>query len=219
MRIAKALPRYRLRNLYAAVGLPLVALVPASDDDVRSLGAARLCQLVAESLTIGPELVGNAAEVAHARRITARLAGDCGLRARDVSHALGISRTRCGVVSTVAGSRSLGLGRLPLRGTRPPAHSPIRLGHAGLCGHRVSRGVRPLPGLAPRAAPVALPRCWGEVRSVGVRHRSGGVPENGATSGTGRPRSGAVSLDRYEAGPRVGRPVRSFAGVPRPRSP
>lgn len=91
MPLLQALPRFRQRDAYEHVGLPPVPLAPATDDQLRALGAVRLADLVAQALAVGPALVGNRAEVVEARGVVGRLAAECGLRSRDVAHALGVT--------------------------------------------------------------------------------------------------------------------------------
>lgn len=88
--ISAALPRFRLRDAYEAVGLG-DELVIADDAELRRLGAARLAELVAETLGVGPGFVGNKAGVAEARRVASRLALDAGFRPRDIAEPLGIT--------------------------------------------------------------------------------------------------------------------------------
>ncbi len=87
LQIVAALPRFRLRDAYTAVGLD-TKLVPASDEEVRRLGPATLCEVVARTFAVGPDLSGNEAVVAQARRVAAKLARDTGLRPRDLAEAL-----------------------------------------------------------------------------------------------------------------------------------
>ncbi|GDX82590.1 hypothetical protein LBMAG42_44010 [Deltaproteobacteria bacterium] len=88
--ISTALPRFRLRDAYEAVRLG-DELGLADDAELRRLGAARLAELVAETLGVGPGFAGNKAGVAEARRVAARLALDAGFRPRDIAEPLGIT--------------------------------------------------------------------------------------------------------------------------------
>ncbi|MSQ01336.1 MAG: hypothetical protein EXR71_05490 [Myxococcales bacterium] len=90
LQIATALPRFRLRDAYEAVGLAH-EVAPAEDAELRRLGSARLAELVAETLGVGPGFVGNTACVATARRVASRLALDVGFRPRDIAEPLGIT--------------------------------------------------------------------------------------------------------------------------------
>lgn len=90
LQIATALPRFRQRDAYEAVGLA-AEVVPAEDAELRHLGAARLAELVAETLGVGPGFVGNGASIATARRVAARLALDVGFRPRDIAEPLAIT--------------------------------------------------------------------------------------------------------------------------------
>jgi hypothetical protein len=89
LQITTVLPRFQLREAYAAVGLSQ-PLQPASHAEVRALGSARLVDLVAATFAVGPDLRGRRAEVVLVRRVTARLALDAGLRPRDLGEALGV---------------------------------------------------------------------------------------------------------------------------------
>lgn len=90
LKITEALPRFRLQDALDALGLA-GPLNPASDAEVRALGPARLVELVAAAFAAGPDLAGKAAERVLARRVSARLALDVGLRPRDLGEALGVS--------------------------------------------------------------------------------------------------------------------------------
>ncbi|GDX82674.1 hypothetical protein LBMAG42_44850 [Deltaproteobacteria bacterium] len=90
--ITAALPRFRQRDAYAAVGLD-AKLVPADDATVRGLGPARLAEAVAHTFGLAADLAGERPQAVRARRTLARLAYDVGLRPNDVAIALGITPT------------------------------------------------------------------------------------------------------------------------------
>ena len=90
MPILRALPRFRLREVYAHVGLPQVELAPGDDGMIRALGMVRFAELAAEALCVGPGLGGNRAEVANARAVIAVIGAAAGFRADDIGHALGV---------------------------------------------------------------------------------------------------------------------------------
>ncbi len=89
--IAAALPRWRMRSAYSAVGLPTVELEPMDLASVRGAGAARVVAAVASALAVGPELSGNAAGTALARRAAAKLAAEAGIQAGEVAEVLGLT--------------------------------------------------------------------------------------------------------------------------------
>lgn len=84
------LPRFQMATAFAAVDLP-VDLQAADAGALRHLGAARLAEVVAETLCVGPGFSGNAARVAEARRVAARLAIDVGFRPRDIAEPLEVT--------------------------------------------------------------------------------------------------------------------------------
>lgn len=90
LRIATALPRFRLREAYEAVGLA-AAVMPADDAAARGLGPARLVDLLAQTFAVDPGFASNATAVVKARRVGARLAIDVGMRPRDISGPLGVT--------------------------------------------------------------------------------------------------------------------------------
>ncbi len=91
LRVPTALPRYRLREAYAIVGLPPERLEPASDDHVRALGAQRLVD--AAGFAVGaPPASGRDAASVHARRVAAQLASAAGLHVDELAHAMGVTR-------------------------------------------------------------------------------------------------------------------------------
>ncbi len=88
--LTAALPRFRLREAYDAVGL-ITKLVAADDDKVRRLGPARLAEAVAHTFGVSPDFEGDTPVLVRARRTLARLAFDVGLRPTEVALALGIT--------------------------------------------------------------------------------------------------------------------------------
>jgi len=92
LRLADALPRYRQRTAYEAVGLPAVPLVPATVEEVRTAGPVRLAEAAKAALCVGPELQGRTRPITRARVAAARLAREADLRSRDLAGPLGISQ-------------------------------------------------------------------------------------------------------------------------------
>jgi REP element-mobilizing transposase RayT len=89
--LAPALPRFRRRRLYEAVGLPPVEIGPMGDEDVRRSGIARVAAAVASALAVPPDLDGHAAPVVEARRAVAHLGHAVGFDTRDLESALRVS--------------------------------------------------------------------------------------------------------------------------------
>ncbi len=91
LQLGAALPRYRLRDAYAIVGLPLERLEPASDDQIRALGARRLVEAAAFAGAAGPDLgLGDVSVTV--RRVAAHLALQAGLHLDELAHAMGTTR-------------------------------------------------------------------------------------------------------------------------------
>jgi len=89
LKLRKALPRFRIRDLYRAVGLsPGGPLLPLPLETVRAQGIARLVAATTSALAVGPSLRGNRAELVHARRVAAQLAHQCGISLTDTAWAL-----------------------------------------------------------------------------------------------------------------------------------
>ena len=88
--LACELPRLRLREVFASVGLAPLALEPACDEELRRAGAARLVDLAAGVHAVGPELTGRSREVVAVRALAARVATAAGLPASEVAHHLGL---------------------------------------------------------------------------------------------------------------------------------
>jgi hypothetical protein len=91
-RLTEALPRYRLRTAFEAVGLPATPLVPAGPGEIHAAGAVRLAEAAKAALCVGPELRGRTAPEVRARVAAATLARVADLRSRDLVEALGVSQ-------------------------------------------------------------------------------------------------------------------------------
>ena len=89
LRITDALPRLTRRELHKLVELPPAKLKPATDEAVRTAGAARLVAAAGASLAVGPTLEGNKPTVVQARRAAAQLAAAAQIPATEVAWALG----------------------------------------------------------------------------------------------------------------------------------
>lgn len=83
------LPRLGQRDLLQRVGLAVEAVVPATNDELRRAGPARLADLAAATLAVGPELHGLEPTVVRARALVARLAVLVGFTPRQVAPYLG----------------------------------------------------------------------------------------------------------------------------------
>ena len=90
--LREALPRYRLRSAFAAVGLPPQPLRGAESDLVRAVGLQRLASAAAAACCAPPQLRGRSDLVVRARVCTARLAEPAGFGSREVADALSVSR-------------------------------------------------------------------------------------------------------------------------------
>ncbi len=91
LQLKRALPRFRMRDIYQAVGLTDGPLAPLPPEAVRSAGISRLVAATGATLAVGPTLSGNSAPVVHARRVTAQLAHQSQIAIADVAWALRIT--------------------------------------------------------------------------------------------------------------------------------
>lgn len=90
LRIKDALPRYHPRDACAAVGLGWPVL-PANDDQIRGMSAARLAAAASSALAADPALKGNWPHVVRARRAAAQLASQLGFSTTQLARTLGVS--------------------------------------------------------------------------------------------------------------------------------
>ena len=91
-RLPDALPRHRLRDVHAAVGLPLAPLVPAGDTAIATLGVAGLLVASAEAFAAHPTLGDRRAESVCAFAAAAVLARAAGLSLTELAARAGRSR-------------------------------------------------------------------------------------------------------------------------------
>jgi len=91
LQLAAALPRYRLRDAYPLVGLPPERIEPASNPQIRALGAHRLVAGAAQAAAAGPEL-GLGDVSVRVRTVAAHLAAQVGIPLDELAHALGTTR-------------------------------------------------------------------------------------------------------------------------------
>jgi hypothetical protein len=85
--IRELLPRFQVIEAYQAVGLP-EAIVPATRERVRALGAWRLASAAAFAAGAAPALSGNSASVAMTRRAVARMGSVAGISGADLADAM-----------------------------------------------------------------------------------------------------------------------------------
>lgn len=129
--LRRALPRFQLREAYAAVGLA-AELVPAPDAALRGLGARGLAEVVAATFGLGPGLEGNQPGPRLARRVVVQLASGAGIARAEVAAALGITPTAAARIAArpvpEADLRAVRL-HAALRAAEgaPPARAPVRL--------------------------------------------------------------------------------------------
>jgi hypothetical protein len=90
-RIFEALPRFRAERACDQVGVPKAVLRPASDEQLRVAGVARLVAAAAAALCVGPELRGKAPAMLDARRLAVHLTDRCGLPRAELPRLLGVS--------------------------------------------------------------------------------------------------------------------------------
>lgn len=91
-RVAVVLPRVRLRDVHAAVGLPVRPLAACSLEEVSALGVERLAAAAAATFAADPKLVGKAPHVVRAVEAAASLARDAGLSLSALADHLGRTR-------------------------------------------------------------------------------------------------------------------------------
>lgn len=91
LRIADALPRWRLRAAYEAVGLRAERLSAAPDDLVRRLGATRIVAAASFAAGAHPELHGMGEPEVIARRAAVSLAKAAGLGTGEIAWALDVT--------------------------------------------------------------------------------------------------------------------------------
>lgn len=91
--LSTVLPRFELRDAFAAVSLPGTRILPASDDALRALGPVRLAELTGDALACSTPFASNTPIDRRARRVFAALATAAGFTPRDIAHALTITHT------------------------------------------------------------------------------------------------------------------------------
>ena len=94
--LRKLLPRLKLRELHAIVGLPADGVVPASDDALRVAGVHRVLVAATAVHAADPALADHSAPVVAARRTTIHLAEELRVPRTELVRALGLTRQRIG---------------------------------------------------------------------------------------------------------------------------
>lgn len=89
--LSQALPRWRLREAHAILGLPPGRLEPLSD--LSGLAPPRLIAAAAAALGVDPALVGRHKATVRARRVAAALLATAGLPTRFATQALEVDRS------------------------------------------------------------------------------------------------------------------------------
>ncbi len=92
-RLVAALPRYRMRRAYRAVGLEEKPIAPLSDEAVRLLGAARIVAAAECAIAAEPGSRGNGPVERLARCAAIQLATTVGIAIGEAAFALGITRS------------------------------------------------------------------------------------------------------------------------------
>ena len=149
--LAAALPRFRLRHAYAAVGLPTSPLEPAETSAVRRRGAQGLAEASAAALGMPWPLRGKTGLATRARAATCQLGCAAGISVAELAFALDIGRSAVSRLSRCAAEPQDHMAtrlQLALRGAVGRAQA--RGGHG--CG-----GDTPHPHPAPRT-PHPAPR-------------------------------------------------------------
>lgn len=90
-RLAEAIPRFRLREAHAAVGLEKTELTPVDGDRIRRLGADRLARAAAATLAEPFPLQGKRAPTSLARAAACHLGRGAGIPTSELTHVLAIS--------------------------------------------------------------------------------------------------------------------------------
>jgi hypothetical protein len=93
LRLVAAMPRYRMRRAYRAVGLEEKPIAPLPDQAIRLLGAARIVAASACAVAAQPGSRGNGPVERIARCAAVQLATTVGIAIDEVAFALGITRS------------------------------------------------------------------------------------------------------------------------------
>ena len=91
-RIIAAMPRYKMRLAYEAVGLDPKPLEPASNELIHQLGMTRVADAGAVATAAAPGLVGNGAQEVLARRAATKVALDAGIPSAECRFAFDVTR-------------------------------------------------------------------------------------------------------------------------------
>jgi hypothetical protein len=91
-RIVQVLPRYRFADAWTAAGLPSRGVEPLQIEQLRGIGSVALTAAAAFAVNAPPALHRRTAEVTRARALVVSLGKEAGLRTRDVTDALDVTR-------------------------------------------------------------------------------------------------------------------------------
>ncbi len=91
--LLEAMPRYRMRRAYRAVGLNERPLRPPDDRTVRAAGAVRIAAATEAVLAAPPGAHGNSPVERTCRRVAVQLCEDVGIGSAECEFALGIGRS------------------------------------------------------------------------------------------------------------------------------
>ena len=92
-RLVAAMPRYRMRRAFRAVGLPEKPIVALSDEAIRLLGAARIVAAAECAVAAVPGCRGNGPVERLARCAAVQLATAVGIAIEEAAFALGVTRS------------------------------------------------------------------------------------------------------------------------------
>jgi len=90
LRIQELLPRFRIEDVMATVGLPATRIAPLGKADIRRLGVTRVADAAAAALALD-DLRGLAAPVVAARRVAVQLCDRASIARSEIAHGLGLS--------------------------------------------------------------------------------------------------------------------------------
>lgn len=91
LQVGRLLPRFRLREVLAMVGLARMPIEPASNDAIFRAGVVRLAEAAATAAAVGPGLHGKSAGVMRAKKVSAQIGMAAGFSTVDLARALGVS--------------------------------------------------------------------------------------------------------------------------------